>query len=163
VVPVPQAPALEPEAPKLEAPAAGVGADASAAPSEETAGADASAAPPPEPEAAGSGETCVLTAVTFEPNQTELGDEHQEALRAFAACVKENPEQTITLEGRADPRGNAEYNEGLAKRRAASVAKALEAHGVPGDKLTTSIGTQVCSEATEECWQKNRSVSASAR
>jgi peptidoglycan-associated lipoprotein len=116
--PVVPAPVPEPESARPELPGGVVGADAGAAPSA-------------EPGAQASGETCVLQAITFAPNETAIRDDHEEVLRVFAACVKDKPDQNVTLEGRADPRGNADYNQGLAKRRAESVKRALEAQGVP--------------------------------
>ena len=59
----------------------------------------------------------------------------------------------------ADERGSAEYNLGLGDRRATSAKEFLVQLGVPADRLKTiSFGKerQQCSDANEDCWQKNR-------
>jgi outer membrane protein OmpA-like peptidoglycan-associated protein len=145
VVPVPQAapPATDTAQPEA------VGPDAGAAPSE------------PESGAAAAGTAACNQTILFDANQTALTDDNQRELKIITECVKGNPGK-VTLEGRSDPRGNAEYNKGLANRRAASVKQGLAALGVSSDQVTTrTVETQVCSEATEECWQKNRSVTIS--
>lgn len=157
VVPVPQAPRMEPEssaAPETTETAqpGAVGPDAGAAPGQ----------PEPGMAAAAGGEICNQT-ILFAANQTELTDKDERELKAFAECVKANPGKGISLEGRADPRGSADYNQGLAKRRSDSVAKALAALGVPDNQMTASVGGQVCAETTPECLQQNRSVSATVQ
>lgn len=99
----------------------------------------------------------------FAVNETALNAENKRMLASFADCLKANPSESVVLEGRADPRGSAEYNEGLARGRAQSVADGLSALGVSSDSVTTGIGDQLCSEATETCWQKNRSVIATSK
>ena len=44
---------------------------------------------------------------------------------------------SIVLEGHADPRGEATYNEQLSAERAAAVREALILAGLPADKITT--------------------------
>jgi peptidoglycan-associated lipoprotein len=100
----------------------------------------------------------------FAPNETALDAKNESALKDFAACLSADPSITaVIVEGRADPRGSAEYNEGLARDRAQSVVSALVAQGVPAEKVTTGIGGELCSEATQACWQKNRSVTATSK
>jgi peptidoglycan-associated lipoprotein len=100
----------------------------------------------------------------FTPNETALDAKDESALKDFADCMSAGPSITaVIVEGRADPRGSAEYNEGLARDRAQSVASALVAHGVPSEKVTIGIGDQLCSDATQACWQKNRSVIATSK
>ena len=100
----------------------------------------------------------------FAANETAVLAKDEPKLKDFAECLKANPSETaIVLEGRADPRGSAEYNEGLAKGRAQSVAERADRHRRAVDQLTTSIGDQLCSEETETCWQKNRSVTATSK
>ena len=58
-------------------------------------------------------------------------------------------------------RGSREYNKGLADRRAISVKDFLVTLGVPADKMRTlSNGKEkpVCTEGTEDCYQRNRHV-----
>jgi peptidoglycan-associated lipoprotein len=66
---------------------------------------------------------------------------------------------TVTIEGHADERGSAEYNLGLGDRRATAAKDFLVQLGVPADRLRTlSYGKErpQCTDANEECWQKNR-------
>jgi outer membrane protein OmpA-like peptidoglycan-associated protein len=164
VVPVPQAPqapqlesaqpestALPPNAGETAQPEA-VGPDAAAAPSE------------PEPGmAAAAGEATCSQTILFAANESALTDKDERELKTFVECVQSKPGKGVILEGRADPRGSAEHNADLAQRRADSVKKALTALGLSDDQLTVSMGGPTCSEATPECWQKNRSVAASVQ
>jgi len=75
------------------------------------------------------------------------------------AIFSEFPSQTIIVEGHADERGSAEYNLGLADRRASAAKEYVVQLGVPGDRLkTVSYGKErpQCTESEESCWQKNR-------
>jgi peptidoglycan-associated lipoprotein len=65
----------------------------------------------------------------------------------------------VQLEGNCDERGSAEYNIGLGDRRATAAKDFLVQLGVPADKLkTVSYGKErpVCTDANEDCYQKNR-------
>jgi peptidoglycan-associated lipoprotein len=78
---------------------------------------------------------------------------------ALRNILRDFPGATIVIEGHADERGSAEYNLGLADRRASSARDFLVQLGVPGDRLRTiSYGKErpVCTEANEACWQLNR-------
>ncbi len=80
---------------------------------------------------------------------------------ALKSIMSDFPGTTITIEGHADERGSAEYNLGLADRRANAAKEFLIQLGVPGDRLKTiSYGKErpQCTESNEECWQKNRRV-----
>jgi peptidoglycan-associated lipoprotein len=68
---------------------------------------------------------------------------------------------TIMVEGHADERGSAEYNLGLADRRATAARDFLVQLGVDTNRLkTVSYGKErpQCTDANEPCWQKNRRV-----
>ncbi|HWQ55387.1 MAG TPA: OmpA family protein, partial [Bryobacteraceae bacterium] len=81
------------------------------------------------------------------------------------AILKDFPNATIAVEGHADERGSAEYNLGLADRRATAAKEFLVQLGVPGDRLKTiSYGKErpVCTESNEACWQQNRRAHFSA-
>lgn len=65
---------------------------------------------------------------------------------------------TVLIEGNCDERGSAEYNLGLGDRRATSLKDFYVMQGLPADRIKTiSYGKEkpVCSDATEDCWQKN--------
>ena len=85
---------------------------------------------------------------------------------ALKTIFTEFPNTTILVEGHADERGSAEYNLGLADRRAAAAKEFLLQLGVNGDRLqTVSYGKerQACTEANESCWQRNRRAHFSAK
>ena len=66
---------------------------------------------------------------------------------------------SIIVEGHCDDRGSAEYNLGLGERRANAAREFLVQLGLSGDKLkavTYGKERQACTDATEDCWQKNR-------
>jgi peptidoglycan-associated lipoprotein len=65
----------------------------------------------------------------------------------------------VVIEGHADERGSAEYNLGLADRRATSAKEFLVQLGVAADRLKpVSYGKErpQCTESNESCWQQNR-------
>ncbi len=69
------------------------------------------------------------------------------------------PSQKLLIEGHADERGSEEYNMALGDRRAKAAQEFLASMGIPNSQLTiVSMGKDrpVCTEKTEECWQKNR-------
>jgi peptidoglycan-associated lipoprotein len=85
----------------------------------------------------------------------------QKNVQALRAILTDFPNAVITLEGHCDERGSAEYNLGLGDRRASSVKEFLGASGVTDGKLQpVSYGKErpACSEASEDCYQKNRRV-----
>lgn len=85
---------------------------------------------------------------------TLLADSH-----ALTDILKQYPEYKLTVEGYCDERGSAEYNMSLGDARAKAAKAYLTSLGIPGDQLQTiSYGKErpVCTEQTEECYQKNR-------
>lgn len=69
------------------------------------------------------------------------------------------PSAIVTIEGHCDERGSAEYNLGLGDRRSLSAMDFLKQLGVPSDRVrTVSYGKErpQCTDANEDCYQKNR-------
>jgi len=69
------------------------------------------------------------------------------------------PSQKLLIEGNADERGSEEYNMALGDKRARAAEEFLASMGIPNAQLTiVSLGKDrpVCTEKTEDCWQKNR-------
>ncbi len=69
------------------------------------------------------------------------------------------PSQKLLIEGHADERGSEEYNMALGDRRAKAASEFLASMGIPNNQLQIiSYGKDrpVCTDKTEECWQKNR-------
>ena len=104
-----------------------------------------------------------LEDVYFGYDRFDLSTEALDALRRDAsllcAILAEFPGLRVVIEGHCDERGSAEYNLGLGDRRARRAEAVLKEFGVPADVADViSYGkeTPVCTEAREECWQKNR-------
>jgi len=74
-----------------------------------------------------------------------------------AALIQKN--WNFVIEGHCDERGSTEYNLTLGDERATAARDALIAAGVPANRISIiSYGKEkpACSDATEECWQRNR-------
>jgi peptidoglycan-associated lipoprotein len=96
--------------------------------------------------------------VYFDYDKAELRSDAQAALAQAAQIIKQKGWK-VQIEGNCDERGSTEYNLALGERRADSAKQALIQGGVSADALKTiSYGKEkpVCSEANEDCWQKNR-------
>jgi peptidoglycan-associated lipoprotein len=75
------------------------------------------------------------------------------------------PNQKLLIEGHADERGSQEYNLALGDRRARTVEEFLSTMGIPTTQLTLiSYGKErpVCTDQSEECWQRNRRAHVTA-
>ncbi len=99
----------------------------------------------------------------FDFDMSEIRGDGRDALTHDAALLKQifqqDPNFSVVVEGHCDERGSAEYNLALGDRRATAAKDFLVQLGVPADRLKTiSYGKErpQCTEATEECWQKNR-------
>lgn len=99
----------------------------------------------------------------FDYDKSDIRTDARDALTKDAALLKQifqqDPNFTVVVEGHCDERGSAEYNLALGDRRATAAKDFLVQLGVPADKLKTiSYGKErpQCTEANEECWQKNR-------
>jgi peptidoglycan-associated lipoprotein len=99
----------------------------------------------------------------FDYDKSDIREDARAALTRNADALKgilsEFPGSSIVVEGHCDERGSAEYNLGLGDRRATSAKEFLVQLGVPADRLKTiSYGKErpQCTEANEDCWQKNR-------
>lgn len=99
----------------------------------------------------------------FDFDKSDIRPDARDALTKDAALLKQifqqDPNFSVIVEGHCDERGSAEYNLALGDRRATAAKDFLVQLGVPADHLKTiSYGKErpQCTEATEECWQKNR-------
>ena len=75
------------------------------------------------------------------------------------------PSQKLLIEGYADERGSEEYNLALGDRRARAAEEFLTSMSVPANQLSIiSYGKErpVCTDQTENCWQRNRRVHLTA-
>jgi len=97
--------------------------------------------------------------IYFDYDKADLRPQSQQVLAHLAEVIKAHPNWKVQIEGNADERGSTEYNLALGERRADSAKTALSQGGVGADQLKTiSYGKEkpVCTEANEDCWQKNR-------
>jgi peptidoglycan-associated lipoprotein len=105
----------------------------------------------------------------FDFDKSDIRPDARDALTHDSGLLKQiftqDPNFTVVMEGHCDERGSAEYNLALGDRRATAGKDFLVQLGVPGDRMKTiSYGKErpQCTEATEECWQKNRRAHLSA-
>lgn len=133
----------------------------------------AAAAPPPPPTGPRLSSAEMLQQQSqdayFDYDKSEIRADAREALTHDAGLLKQifaqDPNFTAVVEGHCDERGSAEYNLALGDRRATAAKEFLVQLGVPADRLKTiSYGKErpQCTEANEECWQKNRRAHLSA-
>ena len=136
-----------------------------------------STAPPPPPPPAPRPPTLDPASVLqqqsqdafFDYDKSDIRPDARDALTHNAGLLKQifgqDPNFTVVVEGHCDERGSAEYNLALGDRRSTSAKEMLVQLGVPGDRIKTiSYGKErpPCTEATEDCWQKNRRAHLSA-
>ena len=97
----------------------------------------------------------------FDYDSESLTQGEKNVLEAIAKCLTVGPlkGKAVDLVGRADPRGETEYNMTLGAKRARSVHTFLGGLGVPGDKLRdTSRGELDAKGTDEDGWRKDRRV-----
>jgi peptidoglycan-associated lipoprotein len=89
----------------------------------------------------------------------DAGAALQKDAQTLAEILRQYPDYKLTVEGYCDDRGSEEYNLALGEERATKAKEYVTMLGVPASQLrTVSYGKEkpVCTEQTEECWQKNR-------
>ena len=97
--------------------------------------------------------------VNYDTDSSDLYWRAENALKAQARFLQENPDLTITVEGHADERGTDEYNLALGERRANAAREFLIAQGIDAFRIeVVSFGeerpVETCSD--ESCWSANR-------
>ena len=127
--------------------------------------------PPPPPPPSSTGPTLTGSEILnrqgqdayFDYDKSDIRADARAALTTDADVLKSifanDPSFTVLVEGHCDERGSAEYNLALGDRRASAARDFLTQLGVRADRLKTiSYGKErpQCTEATEDCWQKNR-------
>ena len=83
----------------------------------------------------------------------------QDDTRVIRDILHDYPNQQLVIEGHADERGSEEYNMALGDRRARAAEEFLVTMGVASNQLSViSFGKDrpVCTDKTEECYQRNR-------
>jgi len=101
----------------------------------------------------------------FNYNEATIRPDAQKALNTDSTelrdILKGYPDFKLRIEGYCDERGSAEYNIALGDKRAESAKDYLVQIGIPAPQLSVvSYGKekQVCQEADEACWQRNRRI-----
>jgi len=120
-------------------------------------------APPPAPVNRGPDAATIfrntMTPVLFDYDKSTIRADQESKLLSMASYLKQNANVRFTIEGHADERGGQEYNIALGDERAASVRRYFSGQGVAESRMTVvSFGEEkpVCSETTEDCYQRNR-------
>jgi peptidoglycan-associated lipoprotein len=107
----------------------------------------------------GTAASSPLKDIYFDFDRYDLRSDARATLKENAAWLEQNPSATVQIEGHCDERGTAEYNLALGAKRAQTAKDYLTTLGVSAQRLSTiSYGQElpVCTEHSEECWQKNR-------
>ena len=97
----------------------------------------------------------------FPTNSSYLTDKAKSALDVFVNLVKQHPAAKIQVDGHTDATGEAEYNQWLSEKRAASVKVYLENAKISGSRIMIKGHGQtnpVADNKTKEGRQKNRRV-----
>jgi peptidoglycan-associated lipoprotein len=97
--------------------------------------------------------------IYFDFDKYDIRPDDAKILEANAEWLKANAQLLVLIEGHCDPRGTPEYNLALGERRARAARDHLVSSGVAADRISTvSFGAEqpVCTEATDDCWAKNR-------
>ena len=113
----------------------------------------------PKPEERAAPAAAGLQPIYFDFDRSFVRDDAKAIMKANAEWLKANPKVKIRIEGNCDERGTREYNQALGQRRATSAKKYLTDLGVSASRISLiSYGKEkpVCTESTEDCWQKNR-------
>ena len=100
-----------------------------------------------------------LQPIYFDFDRSFVRDDTKSVMKANAEWLKANPKVKVRIEGNCDERGTKEYNQALGQRRAASAKKYLTDLGISAKRISLiSYGKEkpICSEHSEDCWQKNR-------
>jgi len=78
--------------------------------------------------------------VFFDLNLSNIKKEYNDMLSKAALTLLQNPEVLITLEGHADVRGDANYNQQLSESRVESVKNALMQRGIDASRIISTTG-----------------------
>lgn len=99
--------------------------------------------------------------ILFDFDKADIRASETAKITEITTYMRNNPNVQLSLNGNADPRGTSPYNLDLSKRRVESVRTALVGAGVAAGRISADAFGDTrpkCSEATEECWQRDRRV-----
>jgi peptidoglycan-associated lipoprotein len=103
----------------------------------------------------------VASAPKFDFDRSAMGAQDNDMLAQIAKCVTTGPLAggALALIGRADSRGEREYNMALGERRASSVRDVLSGLGVDSGRISDSSRGELDAIGTDEAgWQSDRRV-----
>jgi peptidoglycan-associated lipoprotein len=103
----------------------------------------------------------VQEAPKFNFDSTELSNAEKDILNQVATCLTTGPlkGRKVQLVGRADPRGEQEYNMELGENRAHTVKTYMTGLGVGGDRMSLTSRGKLDATGTDEAgWAKDRRV-----
>lgn len=110
-----------------------------------------------------------LNDALFDYDKSTIREDASVVLKADVGVIRDilanYPNQKLLIEGNADERGSDEYNLALGDRRARATQEFLVQMGIPAAQLSLiSYGKErpVCTEKTEDCWQRNRRAHVTA-
>ena len=107
------------------------------------------------------GYVLTLGNVLFKTGKADLMPGAQRTIDQLASFLSNHPEKKISVEGHTDNTGNDSFNMMLSQRRAESVASAVMARGISGDRITTrGFGemSPIAGNDTSSGRQQNRRV-----
>jgi peptidoglycan-associated lipoprotein len=105
--------------------------------------------------------TASASAPRFDFDSSDLSSAEKDVLGQVARCLTTGPlkGRKVKLVGRADPRGEQEYNMELGENRASSVKKYLTGLGVDKGRMTlSSRGSLDATGKDESAWRLDRRV-----
>jgi peptidoglycan-associated lipoprotein len=100
----------------------------------------------------------------FNFDSTDLSNAEKDILNQVASCLTTGPlkGRKVQLVGRADPRGEQEYNMELGENRANTVKKYMTGLGVAADHVSLTSRGKLDATGTDEAgWAKDRRVDIS--
>ena len=77
----------------------------------------------------------VIEDYVFETDRAAILPEHRGPLDAIVVVLERNPKLRVRIDGHTDDTGAATYNFDLGERRAATVSRYLQAHGIADARL----------------------------
>ena len=104
-------------------------------------------------------EEAIARDVLFDFDQYDIRPDARPILDSVAAWMNGHKGTSITIEGHCDERGTNEYNLALGEKRAKAAREYLSLLGVSSGRISLmTYGEErpVCTQSSEECWQKNR-------
>ncbi len=104
-------------------------------------------------------EKSIFEDIHFDFDKYDIRPDAKPIVQSVADWLIKNKSSEVLIEGHCDERGTNEYNLALGDRRAKATKDYLVALGVASSRIDIiSYGEEkpLCTEKTEECWQKNR-------